>query len=717
MWWAVAAAVSAVAGVACFVSGSRQRTSSAEKRYFKVLCLAWLSTLFLFSLLAQLHCKQVVVSFPAESRLWVAQVEDVSKVRDTTLTLTVRLRDEDAQWNGKRVSVRLHKDDGAFQAGETMAFHALMRTGREKGNPGSFNYGNYLATHNLSGTAFVAKGAVRKLLSTGQTGGVKSLFNHWRRTLEEEYSTLFSQTETALLAALTLGDKSMLADDTRDLFSATGTSHVLALSGLHLGILFSVFNFLVLARVRSRRSRLCVTALLFVLIWTYAFLAGCPLSLLRAAAMLSLMLVGELLQRSRRSSMNNLSLAAIVLLLADPLALFDVGFQLSFAAVFFIILVQRYVWQRWTLPSWTEQPWTVRKVNNNEEEAQGGKLSPSRIRLVLLPSVVDGLGRRVYNLLRNVVVPFVQVSLSAQWGTLPLVVYYFHQLTSYALVANFVVVPLAYLLLVGALLLFALPFAGVKLLLAKVLHGIIVGLTGSLGTLASWPLATIKVYPPLSVLFAVWALPVAVYGFFANRKRRVRRRWMAAFFLILFGVAAEYVVTDALARRRAMIAVYKQPRLTVLHFADGRDRAFLVSSASADSTREAMAYIRDNYFAPQHLAEPQFVREERIEKASFARRGNFMLFHGKSVYWLHCASLEKSSEARNKRLRVDVLVVSGGCYADFRQVNQVLQPATVVLASTLSQKMRKVWTSQCREAGVPLHDVRTDGAYVLSFAR
>ncbi len=313
--------------------------------------------------------------------------------------------------------------------------------------------------------------------------------------------------------------------------------------------------------------------------------------------------------------------------------------------------------------------------------------------------------------------PFVQVSLSAQWGTLPLVVYYFHQLTPYALVANFVVVPLAYLLLVGALLLFALPFAGVKLLLAKVLHGIIVGMTGSLGVLASWPLATVKVYPPLSVLFAVWALPVAVYGFFANRKRRVRRRWMAVFFLILFGVAAEYVVTDAFARRRAMIAVYKLPRLTVLHFADGRDRAFLVSSASADSTREAMAYIRDNYFAPQHLAEPQFVREERIEKASFARRGNFMLFHGKSVYWLHCASLEKSSEARNKRLRVDVLVVSGGCYADFRQVYQVLQPATVVLASTLSQKMRKVWTSQCREAGVPLHDVRTDGAYVLSFAR
>ncbi len=716
-WWAVAAVVCALAGVWGFARAAKQRALSAEKKYFKVLCLVWLSTLFVFALLTRLHSQQVFTSFPTDSRLWVGRVEDVSKVRDSTLTLTVRLTDDNAKWDGKRVTVRLSREDGDFNSGETIAFCALMRTGREGGNPGNFNYGNYLATHHLSGTAFVPKGAVRKLSTGGNANGVTSLFGRWRKVLEREYSALFSQTETALLAALTLGDKAMLADDTRDLFSSTGTSHVLALSGLHLGILFSVFNFLVLARVRSRRSRLCVTAALFVLVWTYALLAGSPLSLLRAAAMLSLMLVGEALQRSRRSSVNNLSLAALVLLFLDPLALFDVGFQLSFVAVFSIIVVQQYVWQCLPLPLWVDPPWAVRRVDDGEHGSRRKGLTLLRVRSELFPALRNGLARRAYNLLRNVVVPFAQVSLSAQWGTLPLVLYYFHQLTPYALVANFVVVPLAYVLLVGALLFFALPVPGLKLLLAKGLQAVISVLTASLGALSSWPLATVKVYQPLSVLLAIWALPVAMYGFFVHRERRVRRRWMAAFFVVLLGVATECVVTNALVSRRAMIAVYKLPQATVLHFVDGRERAFLVSSVSADSTKAALAYVRSNYFEPQRMPEPRFVDENRMECAPFARSGNFMLFHGKRVYWLHCASIETSRSAGGKRPKVDVLVVSGGCYADYGQVSRVLQPAAVVLAPTLSQKMRKRWTEQCRKAGVPLHDVRTGGAYVLSFPR
>ncbi len=714
--WAVSAVVAALAAVWSFARAAKHRALSAEKKYFKVLCLVWLSTLFVFALLTRLHVGQVVTSFPDESRLWVGRVESVAKVRDSSLTVTVSLADNNKEWDGKRVQVRLSREDGSFTPGQTIAFHAPLRTGREKGNPGSFNYGNYLATHHLSGTAYVERGAVRKLSQNNKGNGLQNLFSRWRIGLEKEYSALFTQTETALLAALTLGDKAMLADDTRDLFSSTGTSHVLALSGLHLGILFSVFNFLLLVRVRSRRSRLGVTALLFVLVWAYALLAGSPLSLLRAAAMLSLMLVGEALRRSQRSSLNNLSLAAIVLLLIDPLALFDVGFQLSFMAVFFIIVVQQYVWQRLPLPLWVEPPWKVRGDEGGEDNAQS-KASLLSIRRKFLPSLANGINRRAYNLLRNVVVPFVQMSISAQWGTLPLVVYYFHQLTPYALVANFVAVPLAYVLLVGALLFFALPIPGLRLLLAKGLQVAISILIGFLGAMSSWPFATVKVYPPLSVLLAIWVLPVAAYAFFVRRRRRVRRWWMVAFFLVLAAVVAEYVVTYALAQRRAMIAVYKLPRTTVIHFVDGRERAFLVSSVSADSTQAALAYLQNNFFAPQHLPQAQYVGAERTECASFARSGNFMLFHGKSIYWLHCANVEASNAAHGKRPRVDVLVVSGGCFADYRQVSHVLQPAEVVLAPTLSQKMRKLWTQQCREAGIPLHDVRIDGAFVLSFSR
>jgi competence protein ComEC len=142
----------------------------------------------------------------------------------------------------------------------------------------------------------------------------------------------------ALSAALLLGQRQLLERNTRQAYSQAGVSHLLALSGMHLGILYGLLYLLLLrwSRYGPWRWHLLPPALL--LIWGYALLTGLPLSLVRASVMLSVFTVGTLAER-HQPPIHLLALSALAILMCSPHALFDIGFQLSFVSVFFIILV------------------------------------------------------------------------------------------------------------------------------------------------------------------------------------------------------------------------------------------------------------------------------------------------------------------------------------------------------------------------------------------
>lgn len=137
---------------------------------------------------------------------------------------------------------------------------------------------------------------------------------------------------------MALGDKSSLSDKLEEDYSVSGASHVLALSGLHLGIIYAILS-LLLAR---RRWQSVSQALILIAVWTYVFIVGMSASVVRSAIMLTVYSFVSLLNRNKMS-LNTLSVAAVVILAGNPLFLYDVGFQMSFAAVLFIILFYRPV--------------------------------------------------------------------------------------------------------------------------------------------------------------------------------------------------------------------------------------------------------------------------------------------------------------------------------------------------------------------------------------
>ena len=235
---------------------------------------------------------------------------------------------------------------------------------------------------------------------------------------ERLFASGLPKDRAALAVSLLLGDKSDLDEDVKLSFSVAGLSHILCVSGLHIGLIIAMFDILLkLLHLLGFRGFVLRRVLLIVIAWTIAFIVGCTPSALRVALMLTLTIITEM-TAYRSDRINTLFVTAFLLLLFDPLMLFDIGFQLSFLAVFGIMLC---------MPK--ADSWIKRKV-------------PSYLKAISTTAAT---------------------TLSAQMFVLPIIVYRFHTLPLLFLFANVIVVPLVGLILFGiiCLLIFVdVPFLG-----------------------------------------------------------------------------------------------------------------------------------------------------------------------------------------------------------------------------------------------------------------
>lgn len=306
-------------------------------------------------------------------------------------------------------------------------------------NPGQFDYRAYLKNKGIEHQTFLHQNAF-VVLEKNQNLSFQQLVTACRKSLLNGLSFLNEETR-AVAEALLLGQKDHLSSDTRESFSSTGTMHILAVSGLHVGIIYLLLQkFLLLL---SGRGRVRVLRLFLVLagLWSYAILTGLPPSVQRASFMFSMIAIGAQLKRPN-SILNNVLVSAFVLLVIDPNLLYQVGFQLSYAAVLGIILLHPYIlnWIRVDVP--------------------------------------------VLNYLWSLTA----VSIAAQIATLPITLFYFNQFPIIFPISNFIAIPGAFLVVAGGILLEILtPFGGFVLegyqWLYQALLDIMVGLISRLGAL------------------------------------------------------------------------------------------------------------------------------------------------------------------------------------------------------------------------------------------
>lgn len=282
----------------------------------------------------------------------------------------------------------------------------------------------------------------------------------YRQKLLDRYRTQTAEEEQfAVLAAMTLGDKSALTKELRETYSVTGASHILALSGLHLGIIYLLLFRLTLGRRRSWLSQVVI----ILSIWAFAFLTGLSTSVIRSATMISIYALFSVGGR-HRSPVNILCFTAIVMLLVNPASLFDIGFQLSFSAVLAILLLM-----------------PLFESFFPEHYFEGRPLQ-----------------HYIYNM--------VGLSVAAQIGVAPLIAFYFGRFSTYFLLTNFIVIPAATMILYGALLVMMIPS------LAPVLLGFVGILNKALGWVSQMPCASIDgLHPSVLQICLLYVVFFCVY--------------------------------------------------------------------------------------------------------------------------------------------------------------------------------------------------------------
>lgn len=261
--------------------------------------------------------------------------------------------------------------------------------------PNQFDYSSLLARRQIYYQTFISEYNL-----VGQHRSLMSLASEYRNKLIDVYQKVgFTGDRLGVLVALTLGNKSYLNRDIKSSFAQAGAMHILAVSGLHVGIVFMIFN--TLFKVfpnKSFFSFLKAVILLFV-IWSFALLTGFAPSVQRAACMFSIIILATALNRSS-NILNSIFGSAFILLLINLNSIFEVGFQLSYSAVLGIVLIYPVIY-----------PMLVTK-------------------------------HKILNWFTGVIL----VSISAQLATLPFTLYYFHQFPNWFLLINIIVIPLAFVL-------------------------------------------------------------------------------------------------------------------------------------------------------------------------------------------------------------------------------------------------------------------------------
>lgn len=263
----------------------------------------------------------------------------------------------------------------------------------------------------------------------------------------------------SILQAMTLGKKDNLDKKTKQTFSHTGTSHILALSGLHLGIL----TMLLLTILHPFRGNVwrntCISFTIVLIIWTFVIITGAATSTIRAAIMFSIYTILYMVKHDT-NSFNSLILAAFIILLVSPLELFEVGFQLSFLSVFFIVASTPFY----------------------------NSIRPK--------------GR-----FKQIGCDFLFITLIAQIGTMPLVAYLFHNIPLLSLFSNIIVIPCTYIIIGGALLYFIFsPITIIHVLFGQILVYTTNLMMKYIGCISNIPYSHIEVHPDIFTTILLYAL-------------------------------------------------------------------------------------------------------------------------------------------------------------------------------------------------------------------
>ncbi|WP_186754332.1 ComEC/Rec2 family competence protein [Echinicola salinicaeni] len=409
-----------------------------------------------------------------EAYMAVVLETDQEKANSIANKVAVRkVKTPKGYFDAKGKVIIYHQKDAALHIGDVLWVDGSPDRLSPPSNPEEFDYRGFLANKQIYHSQYVGKRL--EVLGSVNERPIYSWISEIRNNAMLMIDRSIEDGKASqVLKAFLLGEKQDLDEELSEAYVKAGTMHVLAVSGLHVGMIYGFFFLFFKPMQSSRGKRLVILSIIVLLIWGYALLTGLSPSVKRAASMFTILSFAQVMSRSP-SIINSLALSAVVLLVIQPFIIYEVGFQLSYAAVLGIVVLQ------------------------------------PRIRRLWLPK----------NKLLYYLWEISSVSIAAQVATFPISAYYFHVFPNYGLLANLWAIPGAFLIMTLGLPYLLLVVFGISFpLLTKVLEGVVKLLNYLIFSVQELPFAqTEGIYISLVGMLLFWIGVVCVFYVYEFRRK------------------------------------------------------------------------------------------------------------------------------------------------------------------------------------------------------
>lgn len=530
-------------------------------------------------------------------------------------------------------------------------------------NPCEFNYRRFLSFHNIYHQSYIPS---ENWMAMGINKGNSILSASI--SLRESLLAIYKENnitgqELAVGSALVLGYDDKIDQDLISAYASSGALHVLSVSGLHVGIIYLICNYLLFFLDKFKYGQFIKMTLLLFILWFYATLTGLTPSVLRSAAMFSVIVIGQT-WKYHTNIFNTLAVSCFVLLLYNPYLIMEVGFQLSYLAVLGIVAIQPWIYDRWQPTSW--------------------------------------LGNQIWLI--------TSVSLAAQLATFPLGLLYFYQFPNYFLFSNLIVIPVSTLILGYGLLMFVLgKISAIGITCGKIFSGLVWFLNGSVRIVDEAPGALLK---GISIsIFETWIIYVLiVFAMVFIYRKQVRYLFISLSTLIIL-LSLQTLEARSIHKQKAII-VYNVPKTSAYDLVSGTQTVFLADSSLIHDPGRMLFNVHHNWW-DRNIVKQQLIEMEHASEfhgEDLLIKNDLIQFGNKRIAIVR--SLPKIKSRIHTKLHVDLILVAKNPKLKISDLQNWFEFKKIIFDPSNSLWKIEKWRKECEERGIDFYSVPDSGAYV-----
>jgi competence protein ComEC len=629
------------------------KKTTTSYRFRWVYGVALLALFMGMGMLSYQHkLSEVSIQLPEEKNTYTAQIIESPVEKQNSVMTVVKIIFPNSNISTKAI-LYVQKDSNALalQYGDYLACNTLLQKPRNTGNPYEFDYARFLLRKSITATSYISNSHWKKI-ETPPIFSIRKAATDTRNQLLSIYKEYgITDTEFGIVAALTVGYKEALSKETKQSFANTGGSHVLAVSGLHVGIIYIAIGFILGFMNKNKQSFVFKQIIILLSIWVYAFICGLPPSVIRASIMISLICVSELINR-KSATYNAVFFSAFCMLLYNPFYLFDVGFQLSYMAVLSILYFQPRINTIFSpTTSWIKWLWSLTAV-----------------------------------------------SIAAQIGTAPISMYYFHSFPTYFLLTNILVIPAATIIIYLSMLLLAFSsWMGIGNVIAWLLKHIVQLVTEGIRFIEHLPGASIQDIwiPSWFVPILFWVVILAMLYYHTKRPHYIFA--ISYTFIVALSISIGIRIYTLHQKSYIVYATNSPIPSFNLHVINGESNQLVADSVHKSSIVNHAKIVANK----RNLQAPNFKQ---------INTNNHFGTIGKVSYFVY---KEKAKwKPIETPLPVDVVFVYTKQLYNITEITRYIQPKYLVFSSTIKGKRLQKLQAECTQMGIKYHSMYEKGAFM-----